>query len=271
MNNTFDIKRFWNYFKYDFTGARNDAGLTLAILGAMPFFGFFCTQAFALILNGHVTHYGIYGKIASIVTAVIIAVLFFPAKHYGPLTEKKRGSDWLMLPASRLEKWLSMLLLTCLVVPAFLLAGLAVTDGLLSLIFNGTYGSTAISQISSSMNLLWGEFRTEEGRLAISWPFALYLNLCEQMLLFTLGAIYFKKSKVGMTFLSCFLLMMLFSMGSIAFMKALGISDWAVGPENISQEGFIIRLMNIIVYSVYLLFFAIMDLLIYLRIKTLKH
>ncbi len=269
MSNTFDIKRFWNYLKYDLVSAGNDSGLTLAILGAMPVFFYGIIEAFSLIFSGHVTNIGFAGKVGAYVLAIGISLIFFPAKHYGTLTDKRHGSNWLMLPASRQEKWLSVLLVTCVAVPLFLLAELAATDGLLSLIFNGTYGATALKDICSGMDSVWSELSTEAGRIALSWPYGLYLSWCENILFFTLGSLCFKKSKVGKTFLAAFLLGMVVTMLTTLTLKIFGLPT-ELELSDVTEEGFI-RGINIVIYAIYLVYFAVVDVLIYLRIKTLKH
>lgn len=270
MNNTFSIKRFWNYFVHDLNVARSDSGLTLAILGALPLFQFFFAQAFSLVFQGSFITMGPMGKIPAYIVAVFIAIIFFPAKHYGVITDRRKGSDWLMLPASSLEKWCSMLLLTCLVVPVLLFTELALTDGLLSLCFNSVYGETAIAGIVDTMGKVWGELRTAEGGIAICWPYALYLNWCESVLFFTLGAIWFKKSKIGKTFVAGFLIMMLVSLIGTGILSALHIQNLNMEFTEFSEAGFI-RTMNIIIYSIYVVAFFVLDLLLYLRVKTLKH
>lgn len=270
MNNTFSIKRFWNYLLHDLGSARSDSGLTLAIIGAMPVFQFFIAQAFSLVFNGQTVVMGDWGKVPAYLTAFFIALVYFPAKHYGGLTDKKQGSDWLMLPASVLEKWGSMLLITCLVVPFLLVAELVLTDGLLSIIFPGTYGATAFSKIAYMMKGVWIELSTPEGGLAMSWPLVFFLNWCEGVLFFTLGAIWFKKSKVGKTFLAAFILGMAISLLVAGTMKAIGLSNLHIDNMDMAPEGFI-RIMNITVWSIYAVYFMVLDLLLYLRVKTLRH
>ena len=119
------------------------------------------------------------------------------------------------------------------------------------------------------MNSIWGELSTEAGRIAISWPYAMYLSWCENILFFTLGAIYFKKSKIGKTFLSAFVLGMALTMLMTLVFKAVGLPT-NIDFSDMTEEGFI-RGMNILIYAVYIVYFAVMDTLIYLRIKTLKH
>lgn len=271
MSNTFNFKRFWKYFTYDLISAKNNTGLSLAIAGAAPVFTYAIYQIFALLFDGKTAYMPSGVKIAAIVIAVFISILYFPTKQYGSLTDKRAGADWLMLPASRLEKWFSLLLITCLVVPAFLFVELFATDKLLSLIFNGTYGASAFSQINRSVGLLWNEFTIEGvGKLAISAPYALYLSFCQNILFFTLGTIYFKKSKIGMTFLSSFVITIALSMLLIAVGKIFSNFDFNLVPEDISDEA-AMRTMNIIIYSIYIVVFGVLDILLYLRIKSLKH
>lgn len=272
MNKIFNFKRFASFFSYDLLSSKNNAGLTLAIVGAMPVFTFACYEIFPLLLKGQMTPMTAGGKIMAFIVAIGIITLFFPERQYGQLTDKKSGSNWLLIPASSTEKWLSMLLVTCLVVPALLFAELFATDALLSLIFKGTYGESALSIISAGMSRLWiSELQVEgAGGIAISWPYAFYLSFCQNILFFTLGSIYFKKAKIGKTFLAGFLICMILTVLTIAVMKAFGSTDLSFGPEDLSDAA-AVRAINTVIYLVYVLLFAALDVLLFLRIKNLKH
>ena len=272
MNNTFDIKRFWKYFVYDLTNAKNNCGLTLLLLGAMPVFMFFFYELFSFIGAGSFSPVHMGAKIPSIITAFVIAALFFPAKHYGQITGKKEGSAWILLPASKLEKWFSMLLVTCVAVPAFLLAETAACEGLLSLIFPNTYGEMTIVGISGGLNMAWNEMSIgDHVTLFMSWPYTLYLAWCFTILVFTLGSIYFKKSKIGKTFLALFLISLALSVIVAAVVRIVAGADFdlQLTPADLSQEGFI-RLARTVQYVMYTIQFALVDFLLYRRIKTIK-
>ena len=270
MSNTFEIKRFSNYLLHDIRTAVADSGLALVIIGAMPIFQYLIPEVFSLVFSGHAMDMGTWGKIPAYISAIVFACIFFPIKHYGGLTEKRQGSDWLMLPASTLEKWFSMLLVTCVVVPVVLMAELLLTDGLMSLIFSGTYGATGISGIVDTVSKFWGELRTDAGKLFISWPVAMWLSWCEGVLFFAFGAILFKKTKVVKTFLLAFGLGMVISLLTIAIMKAIGMNGIKIDTSDFTEEG-MIRTMNWIVFAIYFVWFAAQDLVLYLRMKTLKH
>ena len=270
MNNTFEIKRFGNYLMHDIRAAIASCGLPLVIIGAMPVFQYFIPEAFSLLFTGHAMDMGDWGKIPAYLSAIVFAGIFFPAKHYGSLTDKRQGSDWLMLPASTFEKWFSMLLLTCVIVPVALLAELIVTDGLMSLIFSGTYGATAISAITAKIPAFWSEFSTDAGKLFISWPVAVWLSWCETVLFFAFGAMIFEKAKVVKTFLLAFGLGMVITAITAILMKIFGINGMHIDTSDFTEEG-IIRTMNWIVFAVYFVWFAAQDAVLYIRMKTLKH
>lgn len=270
MSNTFEIKRFGNYLLHDIRTAVADSGLALVIIGAMPVFQYLIPEVFSLVFSGHSMDMGAWGKIPAYISAILIAGIFFPVRHYGGLTEKRQGSDWLMLPASTLEKWFSMLLVTCVVVPVALIAELVLTDGLMSLIFSGSYGSTALSSIVDALAKFWGELRTDAGRLFISWPVAMWLSWCEGVLFFAFGAMLFKKTKVVKTFLLAFAIGMVISLVTIIVMKAIGMDGINIDTSEFTEAG-LIRTMNWIVFAIYFVWFAAQDLVLYLRMKTLKH
>lgn len=269
MSNTFDIKRFWKYFVYDLTSAKNNCGLTLLILGAMPVFLFFFYELFSFIIGGGFTSVSLGAKIPSIVMAFVVACLFFPAKHYGTITNRKEGSAWILLPASRLEKWLSMLLVTCVVVPAFMVAETAACEGLLGIFFKNTYGEMTIAGIAGGLNQAWGELSLGNGDPAlINWPYSMYLGWAMTILVFTLGSIYFKKSKIGKTFLALFLLSLAISIIGTVVFKIIAGGDIEMHIDMDDES--IVRWIRVIQYVVYAIEFAIVDFLLYHRIRTIK-
>lgn len=272
MNNTFDIKRFRKYFVYDLINAKNNCGLTLLLLGAMPVFLFFFYELFSLIGAGRFTPVGLGAKIPSLVTAFTIAALYFPAKHYGLITDKKAGSSWVLLPASKLEKWVSILLMTCVVVPVVLVAEVAVWEGLLGLIFKDTYGAMTISGIAGGLNPVWDEFKIGDGvSVFMSWPSAMYLGWCLTILVFTLGSVCFKRGKIGKTFLALFLLSLALSVVVAAAVRIFGGANFEMNLDlNMSDEA-IVRWVRAFQYIMYVIEFGLVIFFIYHRIKTIKH
>ena len=217
MNNIFDIKRFGNYFLYDLRRAKNNYGLSLLLLGLIPvilFVAYVLLSLIGLLFNSHANGIGMMPdgmKFAAVFTTIFVVILGAGAKIYGFVTEKRAGSDFLMLPASTLEKWLSMVLVVCVVLPVILFALQFVSDGLLALIFPNTYGSSLASFIDQDfIDGISAGLMEEEG-LYINFPAMMFLSWCQNVLAFTLGAVCFKRGKVGKTILCLFGLGILFS------------------------------------------------------------
>lgn len=197
MNNIFDIKRFGNYCLYDLRRAKNNYALSLLIMGLIPVILYIVFQFVSLISGSGVGEMPDEMKFMGIFIVYLVVIFGAGTKIYGNVTEKRAGSDFLMLPASTFEKWLSMALVVCVAVPLVLLVLLFASDGLMSLIFPISYGTRIFSlaplqEISSTL--------AEEG-ISINLPAFLFLQWCLDILIFTLGAICFKKAKVAKTLL----------------------------------------------------------------------
>lgn len=273
MSKVFDAKRFGNYFLHDIKSAWRDSGNTLIICALAPVIIFIFALLFQLVFTGGAHEIQGVWKGLAIAGSTLIVSMVFPTTHYGPLTEKRYGSSWLMLPASRFEKFLSVLLLTCLVLPICFIAAICAVDLLMSLI--PVYGSSGTSKIVEFMKEAINVFTGESGKtLAISAPYALYLSFAQYVLIFTLGAIFFKKGKIGNTILAVCLLSLVSSIAMGFIGAAMGdtlIEELASRGEVLSVFKDNIRIVNTLMYVSYIVCFAALDILIYLRIKTLKH
>ena len=270
MSNTFSFNRFLKFLGYDLRSAHNNVGLTLYLAGAIPIISFTITQLFLLILGGGVEPLGSPGKITPIIVALTLVTLIFPEKHYGRITDKKYGSSLIMIPASVTEKWLSMITVSCIIVPAVLFAELFVSDALLSLAFKGTYGASAFGIIANGLKELTREFYPAyPGGIRVNWGVMIYFSFCLNMLFFTLGCIFFEKSKIGKTFLTGFCITLIFMLLILALSRIFGEVEFAFYEEDLSDEAGM-RLFAAVLYGACLIQFAVYDLLIFLRIKTIK-
>jgi len=268
MKNIFDFKRFGKYFLYDLNNARNSYGISGLSLALNPILVFVAFMVFQLIVKGHVSDYPDTLQVFTFAILMISLIINFTTKAYGNLTEKRLGSDWLMIPASSFEKTLSMILISCFVVPAILGAIYFTSDWLLSIIFS-TYPSSLIGsfefkeEISNEISLGAGGFALA------TW--------CETIMAFLLGAIYFKRAKAGKTILTIFGISMLLSTVVIL------ILDGGFGIDSANIEAFLgrleenfdaqkaARIFNIILNSVNALIVAVLSVLTYIRVKTMKH
>ena len=189
MNNVFDIKRFGRYFAYDLNNARNNFGVSALTVGLLPLILLFFNTLFGLVFTGDVPQVVLPAKVVILVFAFIIVAISGPVKLYGHLTERRSGSDWLMIPASSFEKFLSMALMLCIVLPVAVLGLFSICDLLLSWIVP-FYGDSVVCQLGSGLdNLITNSdvsvmFLSPGGTYASTWlnwcigilPFALHLQ-----------------------------------------------------------------------------------------------
>ena len=143
MNETFDFKRFWTYFKYDLKQMwRNHSKAAILIGGASALF-YIVWVIFSIVFAQHWSSPLIEVRVFVCILAFAILELYM-VRSYGYLTEKKAGSAWLMVPASQTEKFVSMLLMVCIVIPLLFFAVYFLIDGFLALV-DPTYGQSLVA------------------------------------------------------------------------------------------------------------------------------
>ena len=116
-NEVFSLNRFWRYLKSDFDAFISKYGITLLVVSTMPITCDVFTGVFSLMNMGKWEGLEVYSRLAFFVMFGMILLISAPAKLYGHLTDRKEGSAFLLLPVSRLEKYISMILITCIVLP----------------------------------------------------------------------------------------------------------------------------------------------------------
>jgi hypothetical protein len=266
MNNIFDIKRFGKYFLYDLRNAKNNFGLSLLICGTLPVTLFIIYELISLIFTQNLEEMGMEMKWMQLFVAITIIVILAGVKIYGSLTEKRAGSNFLMLPASTFEKWLSMGLILCIVVPFVLLVLQIASDALMSFLFPNTYGDRVcaflpLQELTDTLN--------EQG-LQINIPAALFLNWCESVLIFTLGAVCFKKGKVGKTILC--LIGLSFVLSTLLVLIVGNGGSFYFNPfEDFDSPAAAARTINWVASIVYIVVIGGLLGALYYRLRTLKH
>ena len=209
MNNVFNLKRFGQYFLYDLNNARSNFGLSALVIGLLPLIMLVFNVIFGLVFGQEIVEAALPAKVVLIFFAFLFCILAAPVKLYGRLTERRSGSDWLMVPASSFEKFLSMALMLCIVVPVVVFGLFSICDLLLSWIVPAAYGQSisgkilsAIGQINDMSDVFAsnGSFvfapTTPGSQLAIA-----LMGWCGAILPFGLGAVCFKKGKAAKTIL----------------------------------------------------------------------
>lgn len=292
-NDIFNFRRFGKYFATDIKTCWSNYGLNLLTISLItPILLYVVLTAFNLIMTSTWDGPDMGFRFFAICVAMFCIVVTMPVKCYGRITEKRYGSFWLTLPASRLEKFASMFIMTCIIVPV---TGLAMYLGMDAVIcaIDHTCGNSLIAggiEFMGSLNNLnelamnmGDETITIEGQGAvqsileqISSPWLYVDEIFGITLPFLLGAIFFKSGKTAKTILSL-----------IAFSTAISIimtpflSSWAT--EMISQAGedpnMILQSLSNGIFRHLTLIDTLSDTVcnlalmagIWFRIKTLKH
>ena len=199
MNETFNFNRFWTYFKYDLKQMwRNHSKAAILIGGASAIF-YVVWVLISLVFAQRWTAPPIAAR--AVVFVLAFAVLnIYAARLYGHLTEKKAGSAWLMIPASKAEKFVSMLLVTLIVIPLLFFAVYFIIDGFLSLV-DPTFGQALISGISGIYSQFIEGVTTFSAESPVivtpsSMIFPMIVSFFCNFLYFLLCGICFKKNKI---------------------------------------------------------------------------
>ena len=199
MNETFQFRRFCTYLKYDLTQLWRNHGRALMVIAGMGLLTYVFTILFNLVFQS--TWQAPELVTRCIVLAVAFLVLeLYQARVYGHLTDRKAGSAWLMVPASRLEKYVSMLLTVIVIIPVLFFVVYLLLDGFLSLV-DPTVGDSIVATLTGGL----AEARTgmesflEESPVVFSSGTGVGLVLLSIALNFTfflLCGICFKKYKI---------------------------------------------------------------------------
>lgn len=135
MSNTFDFNRFGRLVKYDFNNMIH-TGLQFMLMGAEGIAGLWILS----IVFG--TALPVALRFFTICALTYLALIMNTSFLYGKVNLPKRGIPFAMLPASKCEKYWSMMLYTLIVVPVCCFAGGFVIDTLLALLPIGGFEHT---------------------------------------------------------------------------------------------------------------------------------
>ena len=206
----------------------------------------------------------------------MFALLLYQTRTYGYLTEKQAGSSWLMIPASKAEKFTSMSLITLIIQPlAFVLVYLGI-DALLCLVDPSAGTSIVASSSELSTNLADVSAELQEVGLSVNrliLPFV--LSVFSSLAYFLLCGICFKKWKIVGAFAVLFAVqtVLLFLVGGLA--QTGWFQDWVNGLDMSMESPDTAKwfINNILMYSniVSLIIWGGLMAGIFYRIKTLKH
>ena len=198
-NEVFSFKRFWTFFKYDLVQlCRRHAKAALLFAGSGLIL-YIAWIAGSLVFD-HCWSAPSLG--ARVVVAILSAAAleFYYAYLYGFVTDRRKGSSYLMIPASTTEKFVSLLVNTLVVIPVAFVAVQLGVDALLCLLdptMEGTMAEGGYSVVSTLLEQL----ADEEDLLIVKSSVPLFvllsiLSFVFNYLYFLLCGMCFRKSKI---------------------------------------------------------------------------
>lgn len=264
MNNVFNPKRFCNYFLYDLKQTVARFGISLLIVGVLPVVIYLASGILSLVFSRQWSADPTVAQVSSAIAALVVVAMVFPKKVYGGLTDKKAGAAWAMIPASVPEKFISMLLVSLVVVPAAVLLMLIASNALMGLFVPGFD-----SFFSKILNF---SAAPDDFPGAINVFAIFYVSLAISIMVFLLGSLVFKKSKIAKTLLCLMLLSCIISLIIAKLAMAGWEPDWDIfewfetaGPEQIASR------LNLWANLCNAFIFLLLGGGIYARMKTLKY
>ena len=263
-----------------------DYGLSLILISMMGVIIYIGTILMGLIFNGTWEGPEIEFRLTTFAVCMFVLVVTMPVKCYGKITAKKEGSDWLMVPVSQMEKFLSMVIMTVFIVPVVSAATYLCLDAITCAIDN----TCGVSLIGSFRNLIvnfagmtattYSEAEVMPGLLEfirqVSNPLLYVDDIIGICLIFLLGAIVFKTGKTAKTILAFFItttvLGLILTPIIMHYFGGLAINF----PDNPQMTA---EMFNLGIFRHVALIYTINDTIvnlalmtgIYFRIKTLKH
>ena len=292
-NDIFDFHRFGKYFLSDIRTCRANYGLSLLTISILfPAAVYLLTTGLNLVTRSVWDGPDMGLRFFTFAAAMFCLIVTMPVKCYGRITEKQYGSFWLTLPASRFEKFISMFLLTCIIVPISGAALFLGTDALICAI-DHTCGNNLIAGgmelihkmgdlKSLTMNFVDENVTIEDAAMVqdilkqVSSPWLYIDEIFAMTLPFLLGAVFFKTGKTVKTFIVLFAFSTFVSIIATPLMTdmimgtANRANDDPMAVLQLAQNGFFKNLVLIDIISDTVTNLALMA-GIWFRIKTLKH
>ncbi len=282
MNDIFNIKRFGQYLASDIKDAAHNCGLSLLLLGCSGLLISLAGALYGLAFHGVWDMPGYTARYGISIILLLSASITLPIKCYGHITDKKRGTAFILTPASALEKSLSMIIVAGVLVPLLVVVIYFGLDALAVKVF-ADMGKPLMDPRALQSSPLYisvlsaaGENRSPEFLeqmdaftayfLGYGWQLVKYLT---NALLFLLGAIVFKKQKGAKTILAVivwgFLLSAIQTPATLLNKEYMDMANSQLAAESLFES------LTQWVKVVTIVFPILLCGGIFYRVKTIKH
>lgn len=282
MNNTLDFSRLGKVIKHDGASFAQNLGLALIILWAIPV----VMWLFASLTPSH-AHMDAFSRIGILNTLGKILLIIAPARLYKYCNDQRKGIGYAMMPASSLEKFISMVFYCVIVAPIIYLAGALAIDSILAVI-GGPYQGFAIADYFDKISQLKDMWRDkmmfdDEDYYLLSTTFTPTMIIITKVLsvlmlssIFMFGNMVFKKRKTGKMIGILILLFILFMIVMVNY--AANHEYWFArmfGDMTEENAAEVIKRTICIIYRASMILSAVVSAvmlwLTYYKIKTQKY
>ena len=245
MNNKFDWNRFCKVVNKDFRNMWPMFGTTMIILAALPF----AVWLFMAVIAGSDVSMPPDIRLLMIEGVAYLAAIMAPSRMYRTWNLRNEGIYYAMLPASKLEKYISALLFSLIICPLGVYLGSMVLDIFLTILPFGHWkewiwqcklGFPFTLDISSMLS----EFATSDPSadsfrllyFGTLYNVGCWLGYIGTVLMFVFTSTLFKKHKVLQTILWLYVINFVLSIILIpVFMFIFGHSDFMEWVYNLTE------------------------------------
>ena len=286
-NDIFNFRRFGKYFAADIRTCIANYGISLLAIPTLALIVMEIASGALQMASGDSWEGAIEPtRFSAFIFVAFMILTTMPVKCYGKVTEKKYGSFWLSIPASSLEKTISMIIITCIIAPVIAAALFFGTDALICAI-DSTCGESMIKHFSdfaqsfASVGAITGEAATDVPAYILSFaeqvvnPWLYIDDFIGMSLPFLLGAVFFKGNKTAKTIIFMIVWAMAISAASSPILSRFGIGM----INNMETEQALEQMFSKGIFKNFAFWDTVTDTIwnvimiagIYLRVKTLKH
>lgn len=234
MNNTFDFSRFMMVLRKDFRSLWPRYGVGMTILASATL----AVWLFVLLISQWTSDgldeisVPIFVRWCVVIFCTFLSVLIAPFRLYGECNKGKEGIYFAMLPASKLEKYLSMIIHCVVVVPLLVLGGSMVVDSLLWMLPFGNYSDSLFFNLSH--HPLWSEldYMDKESLQMLYFvtnPLLWIIYYLGSVMVFLFANTIFKRNKFLLTILALWGLGFVEQIIVTPIFIVAGLNDWFEG------------------------------------------
>lgn len=212
MKDIFNSRRFGRYLLSDMKNCASAFGLSMALICTMGLIIYAGTVIMGLVFKGAWEGPDHGFRFFTFMVSMFVLFTSMPVKCYGGITEKRKGTTWIMMPVSVTEKYLSMILMTAVIVPVMAGGAYMLIDAVICTL-DPTCGVPIFTTCTDFMrsiveigvatdNDLKNFPEMAEFVKQVSNPLLYIDDIIMISLTFLMGAIWFKRSKTAKTILS---------------------------------------------------------------------